>query len=85
MLVSFFHADRLLPLALGISLAVHAVVLAVRLSPPEDIDRLMRDAGLEVILVNTESDEKAPAKPKAPVEPAPKAPAKPRAPKKAAK
>ena len=65
MLVAFFHADRLLPLALGISLAVHAVVLAVRLSPPEDIDRLMRDAGLEVILVNTESDEKAPAKPKA--------------------
>ena len=65
MLVSFFHADRLLPLALGISLAVHAVVLAVRLSPPEDIDRLMRDAGLEVILVNTESDEKTPAKPKA--------------------
>jgi protein TonB len=65
MLVAFFHADRLLPLAVGISLVVHAVVLAVRLSPPEDIDRLVRDAGLEVILVNTESDEAAPAKPKA--------------------
>jgi len=65
MLVAFFHADRLLPLALGISLAVHAVLLAVRLTPPADIDRLLRDTGLEVILVNTESDEKAPAKPKA--------------------
>ena len=59
MLVSFFHADRLLPLALGISLTVHAVLLAVRLTPPADIDRLVRDSGLEVILVNTESDEKA--------------------------
>jgi len=65
MLVAFFHADRLLPLALGISLAVHAVLLAVRLTPPADIDRLLRDTGLEVILVNTESDEKAPTKPKA--------------------
>jgi len=65
MLVAFFHADRLLPLAVGISLAVHAALLAVRLTPPADIDRLLRDTGLEVILVNTESDEKAPTKPKA--------------------
>lgn len=65
MLVAFFNNDRLLPLALGISLTVHAVLLAVRLTPPEDIDRLVRDTGLEVILVNTESDEKAPAKAKA--------------------
>ena len=65
MLVAFFNSDRLLPLALGISLTVHAVLLAVRLTPPEDIDRLVRDTGLEVILVNTESDEKAPAKAKA--------------------
>lgn len=60
-----FNADKLLPWALGISLLVHAAVLAIRLSPPEAIDRLVRDAGLEVILVNTESDEKAPTKPKA--------------------
>lgn len=65
MLAFKIPADKLLPLALGISLTVHAVVLAVRLSPPEAIDRLVRDAGLEVILVNTASDEKAPAKPKA--------------------
>ena len=65
MLVAFFRADRLLPWALGISLTVHAVLLAVRLTPPEAIDRLVRDTGLEVILVNTESDEKSPAKPKA--------------------
>jgi protein TonB len=65
MLAIKIPADKLLPLALGISLTVHAAVLAVRLSPPEAIDRLVRDAGLEVILVNTASDEKAPAKPKA--------------------
>ena len=65
MLAIKISADKLLPLALGISLTVHAAVLAVRLSPPEAIDRLVRDAGLEVILVNTASDEKAPAKAKA--------------------
>ena len=65
MLAIKISADKLLPLALGISLTVHAAVLAVRLSPPEAIDRLVRDAGLEVILVNTASDEKAPEKPKA--------------------
>ncbi len=65
MLAIKIPADKLLPLALGISLTVHAAVLAVRLSPPEAIGRLVRDAGLEVILVNTASDEKAPAKPKA--------------------
>ena len=65
MLAIKISADKLLPLALGISLTVHAAVLAVRLSPPEAIDRLVRDAGLEVILVNTASDETAPAKPRA--------------------
>jgi protein TonB len=65
MLAVKIHADKLLPLALGISLTVHAAALAIRLSPPEAIDRLVRDAGLEVILVNTNSDEKAPVKPKA--------------------
>ena len=65
MLAVKINADKLLPLALGISLTVHAAALAVRLSPPEAIDRLVRDAGLEVILVNTNSDEKAPVKPKA--------------------
>lgn len=65
MLAVKIHTDKLLPLALGISLTVHAAALAVRLSPPVAIDRLVRDAGLEVILVNTSSDEKAPVKPKA--------------------
>ena len=60
-----FQADKLLPWALGVSLLVHAAVLAVHLSPPQAIDRLVRDAGLEVILVNTDSDEKSPPKPKA--------------------
>lgn len=65
MLAALFTTDKLMPWALSISLTVHAVVLAVRLSPPENIDRLVRDSGLEVILVNTESDEKIPPKPKA--------------------
>ena len=39
--------------ALGLSLLLHALVLSVQLGVPESTDRLMRDAGLEVILVNT--------------------------------
>ncbi len=65
MLSALTPGDKLLTFAVGISVAVHALVLAVRLSPPENIDRLVRDTGLEVILVNTESDEKRPLKPKA--------------------
>lgn len=51
--------------ALGLSLLLHALLLSLRLGIPESTDRLVRDTGLEVILVNTLSDEKKPEKAKA--------------------
>ena len=52
-----------LQLALGISVAVHAVLLTVRFVDPDAIERAFRDTPLEVILVNargnTPADRKA--------------------------
>ncbi|MEK9802273.1 MAG: TonB family protein [Curvibacter sp.] len=48
-----------LELALGISLAVHAVLLTVRFVDPEAIERAFRDTPLEVILVNARSQSAA--------------------------
>jgi protein TonB len=52
-----------LQLALGISVAVHAVLLTVRFVDPEAMERAFRDTPLEVILVNargnTPADRKA--------------------------
>lgn len=45
-----------LELALGISVAVHAVLLTVRFVDPEAIERAFRDTPLEVILVNARSN-----------------------------
>lgn len=42
--------------ALGISVAVHAVLLTVRFVDPEAIERAFRDTPLEVILVNARSN-----------------------------
>jgi periplasmic protein TonB len=46
-----------LQIALLASLAVHAMVLSVRLVGPENIQRAFRDTPLEVILVNARSKE----------------------------
>jgi protein TonB len=51
--------------ALGLSLALHAALLFIQLGGPASVDRLVRDKGLEVILVNTQSDEKKPSKARA--------------------
>jgi len=51
-----------LQLALGASIAVHAVLLTVRFVDPESFNRVFEDTPLEVILVNsrtTEAPEKA--------------------------
>lgn len=45
-----------LQIALGISVAVHAALLTVRLVDPERFDRVFQDTPLEVILVNAKSD-----------------------------
>lgn len=44
--------------ALGVSIAVHAVLLTVRFVDPESFERIFEDTPLEVILVNAKSDEK---------------------------
>lgn len=46
-------------IALGCSLAVHAIVLSVRFIDPLAVQRLFQDTPLEVILVNGRSDERA--------------------------
>src|SRR5512133_1137855 len=47
-----------LQIALGVSIAVHAALLAVRIVDPEGFDRVFQDTPLEVILVNTRTNEK---------------------------
>ena len=47
-----------LQLALGASVAVHAVLLTVRFVDPESFNRMFQDTPLEVILVNARSNEK---------------------------
>lgn len=47
-----------LQLALGISLAVHAVLLTVRFVDPQAFERVFQDTPLEVILVNARSSER---------------------------
>ena len=48
-----------LQIALGVSFAVHAVLLTVRFVDPEGFNRVFEDTPLEVILVNTNTKEKA--------------------------
>ena len=54
-----------LQIALGISLAAHAALLAVRIVDPERFNRVFQDTPLEVILVNTKSIDKPVADAKA--------------------
>lgn len=47
-----------LQIALGISIAAHATLLAVRFVAPESFQRVMQETPLEVILVNARTDER---------------------------
>jgi periplasmic protein TonB len=47
-----------LQIALGISVAFHAVLLTVRFVDPEGFNRVFQDTPLEVILVNAKSEER---------------------------
>jgi protein TonB len=47
-----------LQIALGVSIAVHALLLTVRFVDPESFNRVFEDTPLEVILVNAKSNEK---------------------------
>ena len=54
-----------LQVALGISLAAHAALLAVRIVDPERFNRVFQDTPLEVILVNAKSSDAPDANAKA--------------------
>ena len=47
-----------LQIALGVSFAVHAVLLTVRFVDPESFNRVFEDTPLEVVLVNARTNEK---------------------------
>jgi len=47
-----------LQVALGVSVALHAAVLTVRIVDPEGFNRVFQDSPLEVVLVNARSNEK---------------------------
>lgn len=47
-----------LQIAVGVSVAVHAGLLAVRLVDPEGFNRVFQDTPLEVVLVNARSNER---------------------------
>ncbi|WOI45740.1 TonB family protein [Acidovorax sp. BLS4] len=57
-LPAFFQRFSTLQLALGVSIAVHAVLLSVRFIDPESFNRVFQDTPLEVILVNAKSSER---------------------------
>ncbi len=54
----FLKSLTVLQWALGISFAVHAVLLTVRFVDPEGFKRVFQESPLEVVLVNSKSDEK---------------------------
>ena len=60
-----FGTPSTLQVALGISLAVHAALLAVRIVDPERFNRVFQDTPLEVILVNAKSSDTPDANAKA--------------------
>ena len=52
-----FRSPSTLQVALGISLAAHAALLAVRIVDPQRFNRVFQDTPLEVILVNAKSSD----------------------------
>jgi periplasmic protein TonB len=56
--VKFFQNLSLLSITLGVSIFVHAALLAVRFAAPEQFNRIFQDSPLEVILVNAKSKER---------------------------
>lgn len=56
--MNFILQNRLLSIALAVSLTAHGALLAVRFVPPEAFRFSPTDPGLEVILVNSKHDRK---------------------------
>lgn len=57
-----FQQRHILKIALCISLVIHLVLVSVRLKESERIDRIFKDAPLEIILVNTRVQDTPPEK-----------------------
>ena len=55
---AFLRRLSTLQIALGVSIAVHAVLLTVRFVDPEGFNRVFQDTPLEVILVNAKSNDR---------------------------
>ena len=53
-----FRSMSTLTLTLGVSIAIHAVLLTVRFVAPEQFNRVFQDTPLEVILVNAHTQER---------------------------
>ena len=53
-----FRSMPTLTLTLGVSIAIHAVLLTVRFVAPEQFNRVFQDTPLEVILVNAHTQER---------------------------
>lgn len=56
--MTFIFQNRLLSIALAVSLTAHSALLAIRFVPPEAFRFSPADPGLEVILVNAKHDKK---------------------------
>jgi protein TonB len=56
--VNFLRRFSTLQIALGVSVAVHAALLTVRIVDPEAFNRVFQDTPLEVILVNARTNER---------------------------
>ena len=56
--MKFFTNNPTLSIAIGVSLLLHAGLLAVRFVPPEALRFKPTDPGLEVVLVNARHDSK---------------------------
>lgn len=56
-LLGWLRSRSTLSIALGVSVAVHAALLTLRIVDPERFDRLFQDTPLEVILVNARSSQ----------------------------
>ena len=56
-LISWFKALSTLQIALAVSVALHGVLLTLRIVDPESFNKIFHDTPLEVVLVNARSEQ----------------------------
>ncbi len=57
-MLQFFRQLSTLQIAIGVSLLVHLLLISVRFVDPEGFNRIFKDTPLEVVLVNSKTNEK---------------------------